>query len=69
MKHIYFPTIVDENGNDNYYLYSPWLIENVYSPNGKQQWKWVYRFKDNFPTSIIFYRDEDALAFRLTFGL
>lgn len=49
------------------YEYYPWLLENVYS-GGRQQWKLIHT-SDNFIEAIIFYNDEDALAFKLRFGL
>ena len=67
MVTIYFQVFFDEAYNNAYYTYSPWLIENVYSPGGRHPWKWIY--EDEIPIGIIFYNDSDATAFRLVHGL
>jgi hypothetical protein len=59
--------LFDEKYNNAYYMYSPWLIENVYSKESKSPWRWIY--EDEVPVAIIFFHDTDALAFRLTFDL
>lgn len=63
------PELYDSGWNkiDPVYEYYPWLLENMYSPGGGRQYKLIT--KNGIIESIIFYNNEDALAFKLRFGI
>lgn len=66
---VVLPELYDERWKriDPVYEYYPWILENMYSPGGGRPYKLIN--KNSIIEAIIFYNDEDALAFKLRFGL
>ncbi len=67
------PFTVQHPGGDRlYHEYSMWCFKNLFVPGEPKSWALIDSPQGNIKYSakkIIFYHEEDALAFKLRFGL